>query len=578
MFPRKPSDERLLYALAILVAFLLRFVNLGSLPLSDYEANWSLQSLHIVQGLKPAVGANPAYVHLTAALFFVFGTTNFLARFISALAGTILVIVPIFFRERIGRLASLLLAFFLACDPGLLSLSRLAGSSILAITMVMFTAAFWLTGRRSAAAVCAALALLSGTETWLGLVGLLLAWAVGLGFKPKAASKDDEAEIPSEPEHKTTMPDRWITLRGPIGWGAGVLLFVGTLFLLSPKGLGGMFSAFTGFIAGWWSPSGVPVTRLLTALVVYEIMPLAFGLAAVVRGAVKKEMLPIRLGIWALAALLLALACPARQVGDLAWVLLPLWTLAGLELARYFDFEDVGRWEFAGVTVLLVAILTFAWFDFAGVAGSSMMDESGRLRLLILFGVLLLLALILVLISTGWSVNLARLGGVWAAGIVLFVFTLGAATGSGGLRLPRSEELWPPAPQIADADLLLKSAEEISDWNKGAVESLPVAISGIDSPALFWLFRNWDISVDASASLDQPPAMIITPAGSEPSLSQSYRGEAFRWRQKPDWNNAGIAGWTRWLVTRELVTQDETIVLWVRTDVLIDSQDQKPTP
>ncbi len=578
MFSHRSAPERLLYPLAIFIAFILRFVNLGSLPLSDYEAGWALQSLHIVQGLKPAVGANPAYVHLTAVLFFVFGATNFLARFIPALAGSLLVAAPILFRERIGRLPSLLLAFFLACDPGLLSLSRMAGSSILAVATVMYAAAFWLAGRRSAAAVCAALALLSGPGAWLGLVGLLITWAVGLGFKSTTAAIDNDAESEAGPKEKSAKPDRWKTLRGPIGWGAAILFFVGTLFLLSPKGLGGMFSALTGFISGWWTPSGVPVSRLLVALPAYEIMPLAFGVVAVVRGAIRRDALSLRLGMWALAAFLLALAHPARQVGDLAWMLLPLWTLAALELSRHFDFEHVGRWEFAGVTALLVAILTFAWFDFAGVAGAALAEEPGRLRIMILFGVLLLLVLILLLVSTGWSADLARLGGVWAAGIVLFVFTLGAATGAGGLRLPRSVELWPPAPQIADADLLIQTADNISDWNKGAVESLPVAISGIDSPALLWLFRNWDVYEDASVPLDQPPAMIITPAGFEPNFPMAYRGEEFRWRQTPVWENAGMIGWTKWLVTRELATQAENIVLWVRTDVLIDSQDQTTTP
>jgi hypothetical protein len=576
MFPKKPSFEQTLYALAILIAFILRFVNLGSLPLSDFEANWALQSLHIVEGLKPAIGANPACVHLTAILFFIFGSTNFLARFVPALAGSLLVVVPILLRERIGRIPSLLLAFFLACDPGLLSLSRLAGSSILAIATVMFTGAFWLTGRRAAAGVSAALALLSGPGAWLGLVGLLLTWAVGLGFKSKVETKDDEDQDtgPAEGPAKT---DRWKTLSGPIGWGAGILLFVGTLFLVSPKGLAGMFSALTGFVSGWWTPSGIPLTRILSALFGYEIMPLLFGVVAVVRGAVKRDGLPLRLGVWALAAFLLALAYPARQVGDLAWMALPLWTLSALELSRHCDFEDVGRWEFAGVTVLLVAILTFAWFDFTGVAGAPLNDGTGRLRLLILFGVLLLVALILLLVSTGWSADLARLGGVWAAVIMLSIFTLGAAIGAGGLRLPRTVEVWSPAPEILDADLLIQTADNISDWNKGAVDSLSVAISGVDSPALLWLFRDWTVVDSTSISADQPPAMIVTPAGVQPNLSASYRGEGFRWRQTPAWSSAGVAGWSRWLVTRILPTQDENIVLWVRTDVLIDNQDKTTT-
>jgi hypothetical protein len=382
----------------------------------------------------------------------------------------------------------------------------------------------------------------------------------------------------AEPVETAGKNNLWKTFGGPIGWGVGILLFLGTLFLVSPKGLGGMFSALTGFISGWWTSSGVPVTWLLAALFAYEIMPLAFGVAAVVRGAIKRDALSLRLGVWALAAFLLALAYPARQVGDLAWMLIPLWILAALELSHHVDFENAGRWELAGVTALLVAILTFAWFDFAGVAGIALDAGNGRLRLTILLGVLLLLALILLLVSTGWSQNLARLSGVWAAVLALSVFTLGAAIGAGGLRLPRSVELWPPAPEIVDADLLIQTANNISDWNKGAVDSLPVAISGIDSPALLWLFRDWTIVDSTTVSADQPPAMIVTPVGVEPALSMAYRGEAFRWRQTPDWANAGIAGWTKWLVRRTFPTQDENIVLWVRTDIMIDSQNQTTTP
>jgi hypothetical protein len=172
---------------------------------------------------------------------------------------------------------------------------------------------------------------------------------------------------------------------------------------------------------------------------------------------------------------------------------------------------------------------------------------------------------------------LARLSGVWAAVIFLSVFTLGAATGAGGLRLPRTVELWNPAPEILDADLLIQTANNISDWNKGAVESLSVEISGIDSPALFWLFRDWTIVDSTTIAADEPPAMIVTPAGVQPNLSVAYRGESFRWRQTPAWANAGLAGWTKWLVIRTFATQDENIVLWVRTDVLIDSQDQTTT-
>ena len=573
MFSSRTTKETILYVLAVLIAFGLRFVNLGALPLTDFEASWALQSLHVADGLKPAIGANPAFVHLTAVLFFVFGSTNFLARFWSALAGTLLILAPLFFRDRLGRIPALLLAFFLACDPGLLAFARMAGSSILAVTAVVFTCAFWRTERRTAAGVCAALALLSGPGVWFGLFGLALAWVIGMGIQAVAGKIAGGQDAGTGP-----MRIPWETLRGPVSWGAGTLLIAGTLFLISPKGLAGILSALGGFASGWWTPSGVPVLRLLAALPAYALMPLGFGLAAVVRGAIKRDPLPVRLGLWALAAFLLGLAYPARQVGDLIWMLLPLWILASLELSLHFDFEKVGAWEVGGVTMLVVAILTFAWLDFASVAGAALNTSFGQLRMLLFAGALVLVALILVLVSMGWSKDLARIGGVWGAAIMLAIYTLGAATGAGGLRQPRTVELWNPSLQIMDADLLIKTADQISDWSKGTVESLPVVISGVDSPALLWLFRDWDVSAEIALSPVETPALVVTPAGEILNQAAAYRGEAFLWRQTPLWVQAAVPDWTRWYIYHKFPTTNETIILWVRGDLLIDSQDQTINP
>src|SRR5512140_3815728 len=91
---RSLTLEHALFALALAFAVGLRFLHLGALPLSNFEADWALQALRVTQGLRPAIGPNPAYVHLTAILFFIFGSTNFLARFWPALLGSALVLAP----------------------------------------------------------------------------------------------------------------------------------------------------------------------------------------------------------------------------------------------------------------------------------------------------------------------------------------------------------------------------------------------------------------------------------------------------------------------------------------------------
>lgn len=566
MSSQRATLETSLYASAILAAFLFRFINLGLLPLTDLEAGWALQAAHVADGLKPTVGSNPAYVHLTAVLFFVFGPTNFAARFWSALAGTILVLLPMLWRERLGTIPALLLTFFLACDPGMLALSRQAGSAMMAMTAIILTWTLWIKGKRGLAAAIAAVAILSGSGTWYGLTGLVLAWGIR-----KAICRQEAVKV-------TSIITDHRALRISLGMGAIVLVALESLLLFSPKGMTGIFSAAAVFVSGWWSPSGVGISRLLIALPAYALMPLVFGLTGLYHGIRQREPTKISLGSWTMAAFLLAQLYPARQVSDLAWMMLPLWTLAALELGRHADLGRVQKWEIGGVILLMMAILSFSWLNLAGVAGVTMKSNYGQMKLLLTAGGFLLVILILILVAVGWSKDIARIGGLWGLAIMLAVFTLGMATGAGGLRQPHTKELWTPAATIADADLLIKTTENISEWSQGSIESLPVVVMGVDSPALTWLFRDWEFSETMTISPTDSPALVITPASSELNLAAAYRGEEFIWRQNPTWDLANFTDWMSWFVHRDMPTTNENIVLWVRTDLLIDSQDQPVNP
>ena len=487
-----PTLEHALYALALAIAIGLRFLHLGALPLSDYEADWALQALRIVQGLKPAIGPNPAYVHLTAVLFYIFGATNFLARFWPALAGCALVLTPWFLRGRFGRIPALVLAFGLAIDPGLVAMSHLAGGPMLAITFVVLTGLMWMNGRRALAGLFAGLALLSGPSVWFGLLGLALAWAFVSAFGKKVPA---QAEKKAAGREAGAGPARFRPddLRVALLWGLGTLLVVGSLLVLSPKGLSAFAMSFAAFLRGWWTLSGVPLWQPLLALPAYEILPLALGIAGAVRGILKRDADSVRLGLWALAALVLALIYPGKQTGDLAWALLPLWALAALELSHHFDFAGRNLWEVAGTVTLVVAFLIFGWLNLASVTNMDLSTNLAHTRLGLLAAVLFLIVLSLLLVGTGWSAAVARLGGVWGGLVAVTLFTIAMATGAAGLRQPLTAELWQPEPRAGRVDLILKVANQISDLNRGYADQLPLTVLNVNSPALRWLFRDWQV-------------------------------------------------------------------------------------
>jgi hypothetical protein len=572
----EPTLEHAFYALALAIAVGLRFLQLGALPLSDYEADWALQALRIIQGLKPAIGPNPAYVHLTAVLFYVFGATTFLARFWPALAGSALVLAAWLLRGRFGRIPALILAFGLAIDPGLVAMSRLAGGPMLAISFLVFTALMWMDGRRAAAGFFAGLALLSGPSVWFGLAGVGLAWAFGSGIGKKVPAQAEEKAAKAETD---SIPARFRLeeLRVAFFWGIGTLVIAGSLFLLSPKGLPAFVASLGTFLRGWWILSDVQLWRPLLALPAYEILPLAFGIAGVVCAILKRDVDTLRLGIWALVALVLALIYPGKQTGDLVWALLPLWVLAAIELGRHFDFEGNNRWEVAGTVTVIVTFLVFGWLNLASITNMDLGSDLVHTRLWLLAAVVLLIVLSLLLVGTGWSASVARLGGVWGGLIVLTLFTIAMTTGAAGLRQPLTVELWQPEPRTGRVDILLKVANQISDLNRGYADQLPLTILNEDSPALRWLFRDWQVQEVSQLAPDASPALIITPSGNL-SLSAQYRGESLVLHETAAWDKATSADWLKWFMYRQMSLLHDNVILWVRSDLMLDSQDTAPVP
>jgi hypothetical protein len=572
----EPTLEHAFYALAFAIAIGLRFLHLGALPLSDYEADWALQALRVVQGLRPAIGPNPAYVHLTAVLFYMFGATNFLARFWPALAGCGLVLAAWFLRCRFGRIPALILAFGLAIDPGLAAMSHLAGGPMLAITFLVLAALFWLDGRRALAGLFAGLALLSGPSVWLGLAGVGLAWAFGAGIGKKAPKQVDE-NIPQDELPAARLPFSLEGWQTALYWGIGTLVIAGGLLFFSPKGYPAIVSALGIFLRGWWTLSDVALWQPLLALPAYELLPLAFGIAGAVRGIIRRDVVSLRLAIWALAALVLALFYPGKQTGDLAWALLPLWILTARELSLHFDLQGMLRWEVAGTATAVVAFLVFGWLNLASISNMDWSSDLLHTRLYLEAAVVLLIALSLLLVGTGWSTSVARLGGVWAGVLALTLFTVAMSTGAAGLRQPLTMELWQPAPRTGRVDILLKVASQISDLNRGSEQRLPLTILGVDSPALAWLFHDWPVQQVNQLAPDAKPELIISPAGNL-SLTVQYRGEALDLYESADWMNLTPVEWLKWFVYRQTPLRRDNVILWVRSDLLLDSQNTAPAP
>lgn len=557
-----------LYALAFGLALTLRLLRLDAWPLTDEEARWAMQSFDLARGLRPEIGPQPGYVLLTALIFFALQAGEFTARLVPALFGAALVLAPYFFRDRLGEKAALVLAFLLAFDPGLLAMSKLAGSPILAVSALMLAWGAWRNGKIRAAGILAGFSLLGGPQLWPGLIGLAAAGGLSTRIAPNLAILRFERS----------------ELSRALLYAGGTFLTVGSLFLLAPGGLGAGLRSLIDYFGSWvnndslsYFSNFVPASRLLIALFVYQFPALVLMVISLIRSTIDRDDLTIALGVWMLIALTLALANPGRQVFDLAWTLLPLWTLAALEIARHLKPIQGERWETLGMMAFTIVLLLFVGLNFVTVSLVPLASEQLQLRVLLLGASLVLLAMSIFLVAYGWSVAVAVQGGVWGGLVILLLWNSATAMAAGGLRTYQTAEMWPPGLPARYSGYLAAQLREIERWKLQPAQPLQITVSGIDSPALRWTLRGWNVTYTNAAALTESPEVLIAPAETEsPELQANYRGQDFIWRSQAYWDEFQFADWLRWIFHHQATEGQEVLILWVRGDLFVDSQNQLP--
>ena len=588
----RSKNEGWLYWLAFLLAIGLRLTQLGASPLTDSEANLALQALQISRGQTPLLAAQPGYILLTSILFAIIENTNFMARFVPAIVGSMLVFVPYFFRDILRPRPALILAFLFVFDPGLVALSRQSSGTILAVTFLLFAWGMWINRRVLSAGIFAGLALLSGPSLWSGLLSFGLTWIFLQGMDAKSTKEDEESfdllggrENGFDAQASTAVPQLQ-----PSEYRSGLIAFVvtlllgGTLFFLSPNGLSAWLSSLPAYLEGWTFSSALTTGRTLLVFFAYEPLGVFLAILAMIRGYGSKSQIIIRLSLWLGVSLLLAVFY--RQPGELVWAILPLLTLSALELSRDLNIFREERLEVGVVSGALLILLVYIWFDVAKIAldpysqlGATPISLFGRQIPLqaapywVLIGAALILILCIAFVSFGWSGRTAWLGTVWSFGIFLAAYSMAAAWGASGLRTPNGMELWTTDPKPSQADLLLASVNDISEISLGHDHAQPVMVMGIHSPALEWTLRDHDVEMVSTLDPQLAPPIVITPLMNDLGLPSAYRGQDFIWRQPVLWEGIQNPDWLRWLVYRRLPREDETIILWARDDLFPDARE-----
>ncbi len=568
------SYERYLYWLAFIVALTLRFFKLGAAPLADSEAAVALQALNLAHGQAVTLGAQSAYILLTSLFFAILKDTNFLARFIPAMAGSLVVWLPYYFRRWMGDArglprAGLVLAFGLAIDPGMVSLSRQAGSLIPALAFTLLALAAFYNGRMLWVGLFAGLVVLSGPAFLQGLLILAIAWGLWRLLLRRPAEPDPES--PTEYVVKEAPPAR--PIRRAIPSLVLTLLAAGTLFLRAPQGLGGLADTLTGFLNAWTVSSGVPAIRLPASLLAYQLIVVILAVAAIIRALSRKDVaqpfrsLVLGLGLWALVALLLPLFYAGRQVGDMAWSLIPLWALASLELGRELHLGEnrTSNIVAACLAILLFVLAVVGWMNVLSISRD---PARSAIYLGIIIAAFVLGLIGVLLAGAGWSVSSASFGVAMALCLAFGLQFISNTFVQAIVHQNGAQELWSPSSTTGQADLLVSTLADLSSWNTGLRDQLDIVVVG-GQPSLRWALRDFSNAsfVTALASTTSPPVVITQKDAQEPALAEKYRGQDFVWALSPDWQSAFPPDFINWLTVRAAPLAQSQVILWARTDI-----------
>lgn len=126
--------EIAVYTAILVVAAVMRLWDLGSRAMHHDESLHAMYAWNLYSGngfVHDPMMHGPFQIEAIAAGFLVLGDSDYTARLVSAMAGIVLVGLPFFLRDRLGRLGALFVSVMLALAPTMLYFSRFARNDII---------------------------------------------------------------------------------------------------------------------------------------------------------------------------------------------------------------------------------------------------------------------------------------------------------------------------------------------------------------------------------------------------------------------------------------------------------------
>jgi len=543
----KLKNPAIWFLLALILALVLRLVSLGASSFTQSELTLVNQAWKISQGLSESNGSVPVYSALTALLFFIFDASNFLARFLPAIAGASLVILPWFWKEELGEKSALILSFGLAIESAFLLFSRTVNGGIFAIAGLLWAITFFKKGKVGFFGFALAIAFLSGQTFWLLLVFGVL--AIGLLRLMKAE----------------VGPGATCPLRINQGWKKALLVFlvslflISTSFLLNPSGLGSLASGLLDFLKGFGQAFEKPLLHPFYLLLAHSFLPLVlFGIDYFTsRKTEKSKGSQIALLIFGLGIVFSLIFSRENFVLLLISILIAWIAGAGWLAGFKIEFKE------KPLPSILLFVFVIAIFGYMGINAKTLAKLPFATSQFWSIGLLTVAGLVL-LLAAWW---LVRYG--WKSGSQVFLLgticVLGVMTMGSSLRGITTEADIRSLEYMDDRVVLPNNnvQEELDDFR---LAGKPLETIGsyklLELPDEYaWFFRSFVIERTTDDLV-----MIMTRSTSIPEQNEDFRGMNVVLERSIDWKS-GPQTYLYAILGRQPAYQDQKGVLWLRTNL-----------
>lgn len=561
MQSRKISLEYAVYAFILVAALAFRFLALGMTPLNNDEAHLALEALNVSRGNDVSISGQPGYVSLTSILFSIFSDSNFFARFWPALIGSLLVLLPVLFRDQVGKNTALILSLLLAFDPFLITISRSANGGIFALTGVMAGIGFWRIKKPVLAGFGFGLALLGGVDLWGGLIAIGLAYLAT--FKIRKQVLNAEKNENQKKQVRVAIVSLLITL-----------IAFATVFLTRPAIISAVGSSLVEYIQSWGVAFTIPFTSAAFLWLLIQIPVIGLGIWGLLSGIKRNDPKVGFLGIWWGIQFVLSVMNPARNIAELFWVSLPMLILASMAIEKFFNQQkSENRWVFLAEIVLVVALCVFSLMNFTALVNSNSVDaETMRNRIIGTLLPLVLLAVVTLLFAWGWSLVSTRRGFIIGLGLILFAGWFGSSWKAADLGSRPEFEFKFGGETPVGSEILLSSISDLSRWTTSQANRIDIQIAGLELDSLSWALRNFEnLRHETKFNPNSTSSIILTPVETEIQGVSAYRGQKVLWSARPDFAEMTLRDWMKWALFRTGPQQETELVFWAKNALFFEN-------